>query len=246
MDLNNKEAAQIANFVQFTYNRFSAGVLTPPADPGIASAGFDLLCYLNGSDFDAVKFYGFIAVSKTNPGEFVLAVRGIENPAEWLLDFIALPVPFTPAPDAGFVALGFLSIFDSFRFIDKTGASMTLSRAVTQMAASAPIQKLTVVGHSLGGALATLAAAELAINNVAGSQTVLTSYTFGSPRVGLLDLPPRLIRPLRPLFESGIRCISCPRYPRFHSSTWPDSVTASYRPSSRCPRWSSHLHASII
>jgi hypothetical protein len=187
MDLNNNEAAQIANFVQFAYNMFSAGVPIPPADPGIAAAGFDLLYYLNGSDFDVVKFYGFIAASKTNPGEFVLSIRGTENPAEWLLDFIALPVPFTPAPDAGFVALGFLSIFNSFLFIDKTGASMTLSGAVTQMATSAPIRKLTVVGHSLGGALATLAAAELAINNVAGSQSVLTSYTFGSPRVGLLD-----------------------------------------------------------
>ena len=42
-------------------------------------------------------------------------------------------------------------------------------------------------GHSLGTALGTLTAAELAIVNPANVQDQVVSYTFVSPRVGLLD-----------------------------------------------------------
>src|SRR5260370_12102887 len=149
---------------------FAAGGLTPPPDPGIAAAGYDLLFHLNAFDFDDKKFYGYIAGSKINHGDIVIAIRGTKDPAEWLLDFLAIPVPFTPAPDAGFVALGFLSIFDTFELIDTTGVSMTLSSAVAQIAASTPIQSLTVTGHSLGAALATLTAGELTINNVGSAR----------------------------------------------------------------------------
>jgi triacylglycerol lipase len=187
MDLNDKEAALLANFVEFAYNMFAAGGLTPPPDPGIGAAGFELVYYLNGSDFEEKEFYGYIARSKTSPGDVVLAIRGTEDAAEWLLDLLALPVPFTPIPDAGSVALGFLSIYDSFQLVDTAGAVVSLSDAITHLAASAPIQNLTVTGHSLGAALATLAAAELALKDVAGVQKVLTVYTFASPRVGLLD-----------------------------------------------------------
>lgn len=187
MDLDTKDAAQTANFVQFAYKMFAAGGLTPPPDPGIAAAGFHLLFYVTALDFEDRKFYGYIAASDADPGNIVMAIRGTEDPAEWLLDFLAAPVPFTPFPDAGFVASGFLSIFDSFQLVDKTGASMTLTAAVEQMAEATPFQKFLVVGHSLGAALATLAAAHLAIKNIANVQKVLTSYTFASPRVGLLD-----------------------------------------------------------
>jgi hypothetical protein len=187
MDLDNRQAAQTANFVQFAYNMFSIGGLMPPPDPGIAAAGFDLLMYINATDFDQKEFYGYVAVSKTDPGKLIMAIRGTEDPAEWVLDFIALPVPFTPIPDAGFVALGFLSIFNSFELIDRNGTSRSLAGAISMLAAANPITSLTVVGHSLGSALATLAAAELAINNVGGVRAALTIFTFASPRVGLLD-----------------------------------------------------------
>ncbi|KAJ1372520.1 hypothetical protein KIN20_034696 [Parelaphostrongylus tenuis] len=41
---------------------------------------------------------------------------------------------------------------------------------------------ITFTGHSLGGALATLAAARIARNYWRGDQ--ITIYTFGQPRVG--------------------------------------------------------------
>jgi hypothetical protein len=188
MPFDSAEAARKASFVQFAYNMFGDSTnLTPPADPGIAASGYDLLLHLKAKDFKDEKFYGYLAKSRTNPGDFVLAIRGTENLAEWLLDFAALPVLFTPAPEAGFVALGFLSIFNSFTFVDAAGTESNLNDTITRLNATAPISSLTIAGHSLGGALATLAAADVAIANPSGVRDKLTLWTFGSPRVGLLD-----------------------------------------------------------
>jgi hypothetical protein len=57
------------------------------------------------------------------------------------LRFCLLLVPFTPQPDAGFLALGFESIFESLQFIDKTsGASRDLNTAITDLNTANPIQ----------------------------------------------------------------------------------------------------------
>jgi len=167
---------------------FSPGVLLPPADPGIAKAGYQLLYYLNATDFHSREFYGYIAASKTTAGAYALVIRGTETLQEWLLDFAAIPVPFAPAPDAGTVALGFLSIYQTFAFIDAAGASQTLSQVVAALTAKpGGITQFLILGHSLGAALSTLAAAELAITNPGGVQDKVVSYTYASPRVGLLD-----------------------------------------------------------
>src|SRR5258708_19540816 len=63
---------------------------------------------------------------------------------------------------------------------------MTLSDAVAKIAAGSGIQSFMVIGHSLGGSLATLTAAALAMLSP-GLKDKLTIYTFASPRVGLLD-----------------------------------------------------------
>jgi hypothetical protein len=153
-------------------------------------AGYDLTFYLNSRDFEDKKFYGYIAASNADPGNLVMAIRGTEELSEWLLDFSALPIPFTPVPDAGLVALGVLSIFDTFQIADKNGADRGLNDALVSINAATPIQSLTIIGHSLGAALATLTAAQVAIQNPAGVKNRLIIYTFASPRVGLLDLPP--------------------------------------------------------
>jgi len=88
-----------------------------------------LLYYTDALNFEDKTFYGYIAGSKVNAGGVVIAIRGTEDAAEWLLDFLAVAVPFTSAPDAGFVALGFQNIFDSFELIDSSGTSITLKRS---------------------------------------------------------------------------------------------------------------------
>ena len=187
MSLDKIDAAKKASFIDFAYNMFQPGVLQPPIDPGIAQAGYQFLYYLNASDFKSQEFYGYIAVSTSTPGAYVLAIRGTKTFQEWLLDFLAIPVPFSPAPEAGSVALGFLSIYQTFTFIDTAGTSRTLTEVIADLTAKAAgITEFLVLGHSLGAALATLAAAELAIANPSGVQDKVVIYTYASPRVGLL------------------------------------------------------------
>ncbi|MES1261447.1 MAG: hypothetical protein ABUS49_06905 [Acidobacteriota bacterium] len=180
----------MADLVQFAYNMYTAGSpgqLMPPPDPGIDRAGYRLTFWLSARDLHDTVFYGYIAQSKTEPGDIVLAIRGTQSPAEWLLDFSALPVFFHADANVGLVALGFQSIEESFAFLDGTGVSSSLADAVARISAQSTIRSFTVLGHSLGAALATLAAAELAARNTVGVKPLLTLYTFASPRVGLLD-----------------------------------------------------------
>ena len=86
----------------------------------------------------------------------------------------------------GFVALGFLKIFRTFEFISRgTGASSSLNATIAALAPS--IGSLLVTGHSLGAALSSLTALALAVTNPGGVKGKITSFTFASPRVGLLD-----------------------------------------------------------
>jgi pimeloyl-ACP methyl ester carboxylesterase len=166
---------------------YKVGGLTPAADPGIGAAGYNLTFWLNAKDFGNEAFYGYIAQSKEAPGTVILAIRGTEDPAEWILDFAALPVFFHAGASAGSVALGFQSIEESFAFLDGTGVVSNLVDVVGRISAVNPITSLTILGHSLGAALATLAAAELAVRNTVGVKPAITIYTYASPRVGLLD-----------------------------------------------------------
>jgi hypothetical protein len=179
-------AAKQANFVQFAYNMFTAepNSLRPAVDPGLATAGFDLVSYLSAHDLQDVKFYGYLAAETASPGNLVIAIRGTETPAEWLLDFDALPLPYL---GKGMVAGGFRAIAQSFQFMDLSGAVIgDLPTTLAARNTATPITSITVLGHSLGAALATLAAAQIAFSNTpTGGKLELATYA--SPRVGLLD-----------------------------------------------------------
>jgi pimeloyl-ACP methyl ester carboxylesterase len=193
MPLDKKRAAKVGEFVQFAYNMFDEGDLQPKPDPGLAARGYQLLYWLNATDslgpeFGHTKrFYGYLAAAINAPSKLVIAIRGTRGAQEWLLDFLAIPVPFTPAPEKGFVALGFSSIFDSFEFVSTDGTTTTLAGVIEHLNTIQPISTITVAGHSLGSALATLAAAELVFLDVAGAGSAVQLWTFASPAVGLLD-----------------------------------------------------------
>lgn len=105
---------------------------------------------------------------------FVIGFRGSEETgaADWITDLKFVPVayPFAPAGAANIsVHTGFVEAYSSVR------------DAVLQAAKNAAQKQIVCVGHSLGGALATLAALDIKLN-VPGKQ--VSCYTFGSPRVG--------------------------------------------------------------
>jgi hypothetical protein len=113
-------------------------------------------------------------------GDAVIAIRGTEGIYEWITDgeFLMVKCPFLAG--AGQTEDGFTSMYESLR----TGAAALSARVVNALETlpfkSAPAA-LTICGHSLGGALATLLAVDIAVNTRFKQPTV---YTYGSPRTG--------------------------------------------------------------
>lgn len=105
---------------------------------------------------------------------FVIGFRGSEETgaADWITDlkFVLAEYPFAPGKDPAIkVHYGFIEAYTSVR------------DAVLNAAKSTKHAGIITTGHSLGGALATLAAMDIKLN-VPGKQ--VSCYTFGSPKVG--------------------------------------------------------------
>jgi len=111
--------------------------------------------------------FGFVAKSARAS---ILAFRGTSSTLEWITDFMADQVDFDLIPEGGATHRGFTELYRSAR------------PQVMELLRQAPAgNPLFVTGHSLGGALATLAAVDLAENSDFSAPVV---YTFAAPRVG--------------------------------------------------------------
>jgi predicted lipase len=125
-----------------------------------------LTCHSKETSTDVT---GFVAVDHTNQ-LIVISFRGSQSIDAWRtnLDFA------TTATDICSGCTAHTGFWQSWK--DAQGRVVP---AVKQASAAFPTYKVTVTGHSLGGAIATLAAASL---RNAGYSVAL--YTFGSPRIG--------------------------------------------------------------
>lgn len=112
---------------------------------------------------------GYIAVDRTR-NLTVLAFRGSHSIRNWLanIDFVHVPTDICPDCTAH---QGF---WDSW-LEARSGILNTLVKTAKQY----PSSKVVVVGHSLGGAIADLAAAEIRKQGVNADL-----YTYGAPRIG--------------------------------------------------------------
>lgn len=99
-----------------------------------------------------------------------IVFRGTKTPFEGLKDLIAIPVDFNLVPNGGKVHRGFFDVYKSTR--------ATVLYRISNLNAN---KQLFIVGHSLGGALATECALDLAVNSNFKKPNLIT---FGSPRVG--------------------------------------------------------------
>jgi hypothetical protein len=223
MDLN--QAILYAQLVNAAYDvdpanlPNSAGKIIPA---GTAAATYEVVTTIYGNDL-ATDMHpehgnnrvsiGFVAQA-TAGGEVVVAIRGTEGIQEWIHDVQFLPVncPFMPA--AGNTEDGFTAIYSSM----KTGvdaASPSVAKVLSTLPFKRPVTSVTICGHSLGGALATLLALDVAVN----TPFFPAVFTYASPRTGdsqfvavynhavpnttrianRVDLVPKL--PLPPLYE---------------------------------------------
>jgi hypothetical protein len=117
--------------------------------------------------FDFGELHGFVA---TLDSYVVLGFRGTDSIATWMADGRIVQAARPPYP--GMVHRGFADALDAIWNQLKTRLPQALGK-----------RPLYVTGHSLGGALASLAAYRLAAEGI----PIRAAYTFGSPRVGNLD-----------------------------------------------------------
>ena len=170
------------------------GSLTPPAAPGLTAAGWTIRAYITGNDTLFAKgplqlkgdvvYYGYLAERAT--GELAAVIRGTDDFVEWVEDgeFPAIPyapqVPLPATQTSILVEQGFWTLYASMQLISPTGAALgALAPAITNAAGSTGT--VTVVGHSLGAALATYLTLDLARG---GLSAHVSACLFASPQTG--------------------------------------------------------------
>lgn len=178
MDL--QKALNLGQFVNAAYNPLPTNPVTYPVPLGYQQVqvlyGNDLATDINA--VEVVVPFGFIARSPAPANDFVVAIRGTESIWEWVQDarFQRVACPF--AAGAGETEDGFTDVYMSLN----TSPAGGLRVVDVLRGLLGPIQgaTLSVTGHSLGAALATLLVLDVAENNnLAPSVT-----TFASPFVG--------------------------------------------------------------
>jgi hypothetical protein len=155
----------------------------------LTAAGYEYLQTIYGDDLatdidahlgDTVSF-GFLALSSA--GELVAAIRGTDTILEWMHDAEFLMVPSPVRGVLGVTDDGFTAIYKSLRLkrLESDAPNVLVIDFIRSYVTTGEAKTVTLCGHSLGAALATLLTADVAVNTGCGEPL---SYTFASPRVG--------------------------------------------------------------
>jgi predicted lipase len=173
-------ALKLGRFLQAAYDLFSSG--DPPGF--IPPDGYTLVHKVYADDITdglpLYKVFGFIARSAGPGSDVIVAIRGTEGLLEWIMDFQFLQTPFPYLAASGLTEQGFTGFYSTFR-IGPDDTQPRVIEAIRTLLAGGGVASLSISGHSLGSALATLLASDVAGNGVCQTPSV---YTFASPRVG--------------------------------------------------------------
>jgi hypothetical protein len=164
--------------------------LGPPPYP--PASDWTIIGYLTGVDtlprgipisdiptFGEDVYYGLVLSSKSAPQQTAIIIRGTDDLLEWFED-----AEVTPEKIAGgaLVESGFYALFKRMAFADLSGNSSELLSGLALALKSVEAKSAVVAGHSLGAALATHLALNLALSPL--NDVAVNSYLFASPRVG--------------------------------------------------------------
>jgi triacylglycerol lipase len=134
----------------------------------IVPAGYRFLAAFSAEAYGAtMETFGNLIESDDT---IIISFRGTTSTADTISDLIAHQMPYPWISNGGSTHHGFTEIYATARM----QIIHTLSKCDSN-------KKLIITGHSLGGALATLCALDLAYNTKFAPPIV---YTYGAPRVG--------------------------------------------------------------
>ena len=139
--------------------------------------GNDLATDINPGRALAIVSFGFAAQDAA--GNAVVAIRGTEGIKEWIQDAKFLAVKCAFLAGAGLTEDGFTAVYQSLRMTQDSGSQ----RVVAALAGAffpRPVTSLTICGHSLGGAIATLLSLDVGANTEAAIATVVRTCSWGS------------------------------------------------------------------
>jgi triacylglycerol lipase len=122
-----------------------------------------------------------------------VSFRGTADLAEWIADIDAIPDDYSPISGFGQVHSGFQAVYQLVR----------ANIAAHLAAAVAGCDQILIVGHSLGAALAVLAAPDIA-QNMPPNAIEPRLITFAGPRVGVSDF----VEKFNAMIESCFRVVN--------------------------------------
>lgn len=199
---NSKAAILLAAMSYQTYPFFLEGKLVLPKGFKLR---YTIRAFANVENPTELLF-GFIAESQD---QIIIAFRGYAAyPADLLASYDIFQVPYPFVRNAGKTSRGFTCIYQSTR--------NNLIRELNKLSTS---KRLFVTGHNYGGALATLAALDIAVNTRFENPFV---YTYGSPRVGDPDFAFRFNQ----VVKNSIRIVNIhDSFPTFPAQKYPPPFT---------------------
>lgn len=195
--MNVQAAINAGLFVQFVYDNWNIPsqtvdlngreVTTSSGSPVIPGKSYKVVKTIYSNDLatdinpqrpilEGYKTMGIVAVNEADSSDVFIAVRGTEGIWEWVQDLKFFARPFPSVPSSGLAEDGFTDMYLSFSLTP--GPSSTFLKDLASELS--PNATVTVTGHSLGAALATLLALDLAFN----TKLSIALYTLASPRVG--------------------------------------------------------------
>ncbi|CAD5165840.1 phospholipase A1-Igamma2, chloroplastic [Musa acuminata AAA Group] len=155
---------------------------------------------------ERANWIGYVSVSndettaRLGRRDILIAWRGTVTRLEWIHDFMAKMQPVRsagiPCPDTRVkVETGFVDLYiekdSTCRFCKYSAREQVLTevrKLVAQYTEAGEEVSITVAGHSLGSALATLNAYDIAemelIKGADGKQVPMAVFSYGGPRVG--------------------------------------------------------------
>jgi lipase (class 3) len=198
--VNVQAAIDAGLFVNFVYENWNTAsqttnlngraVVTGAGAPIVAGKNYNVMKTIYSNDLatdvspnrpalEGFKTMGIVAQNAADPSDVFIAIRGTEGVWEWVQDFKFLPRPFPNVQGSGLTEDGFTDMYLSFSMTP--GPSATFMQDVSALIPAGA--NVTISGHSLGSALATLLALDMAVN----TKYPVKLYTLASPRVGDLS-----------------------------------------------------------